>query len=147
MSKPTPIWLKVIANAARVLLGVVFLYAGVPKLLNMDAFSTSIYFYQFLPDVYIGVMATMLPGVEIIAVLGLALRKWRPAAELLIAAMLVMFIIAVGIALVRGLDIGCGCFSTDHPRKLSSNLLMQDAGLLLLCFVCLYESWRSKPTE
>jgi putative oxidoreductase len=142
MNKSLSVWITISAHLARVILGIVFLLAAVPKIINMDAFATSIYFYQFLPNVCIGILAVILPGIELVSVFGLALKRWRPAAELLITAMMVMFIIAVGAALIRGLDIECGCFSTTHPRKLSTILLLQDTGLFVLCILCLYDSWR-----
>jgi Methylamine utilisation protein MauE len=147
MSSPTLKWITILAHLARVILGVVFLLAAVPKIINMDAFATSIYFYQFLPNIYIGLLAVILPGIELVSVFGLALKRWRPAAELLMTAMMVVFILAVSVALIRGLDIECGCFSTTHPRKLSSILLLQDIGLLILCVFCLVESYCTQGEE
>ena len=54
----------------------------------------------------------MLPYVEIACGVGALLlpRPWRRAAALGIAGMLVLFTVAVAVALARGINIDCGCF-------------------------------------
>jgi len=44
--------------------------------------------------------------------------------------MLVVFVVAVGSSLLRGLDIHCGCFNTASGRKVGMELFLED--LLLL---------------
>ena len=105
--------------AVRWILGGVFIIAGLPKVLDPSSFAQSIDNYRMLPYIGVMLMAILLPWFEII--LGLALitgRYWRGAA-LWTIALYAVFIIALGSAYIRGLDIYCGCFSaTGHTIDL-----------------------------
>ena len=48
------------------------------------------------------------------------LEKYTESVAFLVSGLLVMFLIALGINLIRGVDINCGCFSTAGSAK--SNL-------------------------
>jgi hypothetical protein len=53
--------------------------------------------------------------------------------------MLVLFMVAVSLALADGINISCGCFSTSaHARSLGFSLLWQDFGMLLMAVHCIY---------
>ncbi len=99
-----------LALLARVILGGLFVYAGVLKFLAPVEFAQEIANYRMLPDVLVGPLAVLLPGVEVVAglalVLGIALR----GGIVLIQGMLVVFIIALVQAIGRGIDTSCGCF-------------------------------------
>jgi len=63
------------------------------------------------------------------------------AGNLVAAAMLGIFIMAVGIALARDLDIECGCFNTTEGRRIGVKLLVEDLALLAMCvWSFLYDS-------
>ena len=131
--------------AARLILAAVFLAAAWPKLLDPDAFAVAVRNYRLLPDPLCGLLAIVLPGVELVAAIALFVPRTRPAAELLLSAMLIVFILAAGSALVRGFDISCGCFGTEHARRLSGMLLVQDLGLLVLAWLLVRDSRRHRP--
>ena len=100
------------AGVLRVLLATVFLIAGVTKLPDAGQFAGSIAAYQTgLPSGLIKAAAIVLPWMEILIGLCL-LSKWmiRPAA-LLAVAMLGLFLVLSGTALIRGLEVSCGCFN------------------------------------
>jgi len=101
-----------LAWAFRVALGVIFIVAAAPKLAQPDAFAWSIAHYRLVPDELINALAICLPWIELTAgvalVLGVAIR----ANLALVAAMLAVFIGAIGSAMARDLDISCGCFAT-----------------------------------
>lgn len=92
-------------------LGGLFLVAGVLKLDDPVAFAVEITNYR-LGAALAPYLAPTLPVIEIVA--GLALvagpRPWRHAAALLIAGMMAVFTVAVTAAVVRGINIDCGCF-------------------------------------
>jgi putative oxidoreductase len=110
--------------------GLVFLYASIDKIMHPGAFAQAIANYRMVPMPLLHVFAWLLPVVE--AVVGLALiAGWqRRGAALLASLMTVMFIIAIASALVRGLDISCGCFETAEGRHIGMGLLLQDIVLL-----------------
>jgi uncharacterized membrane protein YphA (DoxX/SURF4 family) len=134
---------KIISNkylilAIRLVLGVVFIWAAVDKIVNPGDFAQNIYNYRMLPDGFINFMALTLPWLEIICggliIVGVFVR----GSAFLIAFMLFIFIIAISYALMRGLDISCGCFSQEGGHEVAVDLLYRDivmfVGALLVMF-------------
>ncbi len=97
----------------RVALGVVFMVAAVDKIGSPAAFAQNIANYRLLPFQTINALAIVLPWLEMVAGLLLAVGWWTRAAVLVIDGLLVVFIVAISQAMARGLDISCGCFDTD----------------------------------
>ena len=99
----------------RLILGGVFLYAGLPKIMEPVRFAANVAAYQVLPYFAVYAMATILPWLETIcgAMLVSGIRV-RATATLILLLDLVFMVFLVS-ALVRGLDIDCGCFlRTGH---------------------------------
>ncbi len=119
----------------RILLGLIFIYAGAEKISDSAGFSTSIANYRLLPIFMINFFAITIPWIEIVAgsmlILGISVKENAA----IITAMLSVFIIAIGISLIRGLDIECGCFGTGNQigiQKIIENSLMFIAGWILI---------------
>ncbi|MCZ6699010.1 MAG: hypothetical protein O7D94_08790 [Planctomycetota bacterium] len=87
-----------------------FLVAAAFKIWDPFQFKTDINNYHILPRTYANLFAIVLPGWEVAAALALILPATRRAGALLITGMLVMFIVAVSLAMYNGYDIDCGCF-------------------------------------
>ena len=118
-------------HLCRLVLGGIFLYAGAIKSQDVTAFAGNIANYQILPYSLNYLVAATLPYVEVLAgVFLLANSKVRPAA-LLIGVLNLLFMIALASAIVRGLDIDCGCFRAESQTT-PSVALVRDAGFLLL---------------
>ncbi|MBW2734486.1 MAG: DoxX family membrane protein [Deltaproteobacteria bacterium] len=94
-----------------VALGVVFIVAGVPKIIDPLGFAHSIANYHLVPDTLINAMAITLPWIEVCCGLGLILGLSVRANLLVVEAMLMVFIGAILSAMSRELDISCGCFT------------------------------------
>ena len=117
----------------RVVLGVIFIYASLDKIAHPDQFARIIYNYKILPGFLINVFAITLPWVELIAGVLLILGLFTESASLLISFMLMIFVVAISINLYRGVDLNCGCFSTDPAgKKEGASLLIKDFLLLFL---------------
>lgn len=97
----------------RVALGAVFIVASLDKIQNPENFATNIANYRLLPYQLINLTAIVLPWLEIITGTLLVLGLWIRSAAILTCGMLVLFIFAISQALVRDLDISCGCFTTN----------------------------------
>ena len=103
-----------IEQAARAVLGLAFLAAGVLKVVDPMGFAFSIARMQIAPRGMIGPAAIVLPWIEIVA--GAALLAWppgRPAALAILGALLVAFTAALVIVLARGTSTSCGCFGVE----------------------------------
>lgn len=104
-------------HAARIILGLIFLYACYDKLLYPQAFAEVIYNYQVLPDGLVNITAILLPWVELVLGLSLILNVWIPGAAVLGNLLLLAFFAALLFNLYRGMDVSCGCFSTTPGDK------------------------------
>ncbi len=117
----------------RLIVGGVFIYASLDKLANPQAFAEVIHHYRIVPMALLHPSALLLPMVEFVVGAALVLGLGRRGAALILAAMLVVFMGGIGSALLRNLDISCGCFNTDGGHAVGLSLLWRDLGLLLLC--------------
>jgi putative oxidoreductase len=128
-----------VALAARLYLGSLFLLACWHKLLDPHAFAVDIATYQVLPLALVNPMAIVLPWVELVAGLLLVLGLRTRAASLLVAAMLAMFTAAIAVAVARGLDVACGCFASQGAAEdpISWRTIVRDTAWLLLALYVL----------
>jgi hypothetical protein len=90
-----------------------FLYASFDKILYPQAFAQAVYNYQVLPDGLVNLTALVLPWLELLLGLGLISGAWVPGAAVMSAGLLTVFIGAMVFNQLRGLDVHCGCFSSD----------------------------------
>jgi len=141
-------WLSL---AARLFLAVVFLYASVDKILHPVEFAKAVYLYQILPGPLINLAALILPWLELVLGLCLAAGIWLPGAVLWSNALLGTFFAALLFNLFRGLDIHCGCFSTNVDpagASLMTWYLFRDASFLLAGgYLMVYLFWIPRPPE
>ena len=119
----------------RAILAGVFLFAAWPKIQDPAGFAKAISNYQLLPYAVINLLAIFLPWLEIFAAAALLIAPaLRRGALLMIAGMTLVFTGAIGLAMARGIDIDCGCFSTTGSGMKAGWLhLLLDAGLLAVC--------------
>jgi putative oxidoreductase len=124
---------------ARAVLGLLFVAASIDKIADPAAFAASIGNYKIVSHALALALATLLPWIELLCGLGLLAGVVRRGSSLLLFCLMVMFTIAVSSAIVRGLDISCGCFTQDPAAgkigltKIVENVLLI-FGLVLLFF-------------
>lgn len=117
----------------RLLIGAIFVYTGTPKLFRPDDFARLVAGYRFLHPDLVNLAGITLPWIELIAGAFLVLGVLPRSSALVLAGLLAVFILAGLLALLRGLEIECGCFFpflTNH--KLGWDLLIRDAVMLLI---------------
>lgn len=134
-------------TAARLLLGLVFLFAAYEKILSPLDFAQAVYNYQILPSWAVNAVALTLPWLE--AVIGVCLMAgfWLPGASTLAAGLLGVFSAALVFNMLRGLDVDCGCFGARGSSGTSSMKMsaVRDLVLFLVAAVTSRRilSWRS----
>ena len=84
---------------------------------------------------------------KIFAGAALVLGVWRVGASLLRAAMLVVFLVALGGAWTRGLHITCGCFGHASNKTNYPQSSMIDLALLAALRVTAWRSRREKSRD
>jgi putative oxidoreductase len=97
----------------RVLLGALFIFAGVMKLRDIQHFVQAVGAFKIIPEgaEHLQVLtAFVVPWIEILAGLMLVLGWWTRAAALTISLMLATFIVGIGSVIARDLDVKCTCF-------------------------------------
>lgn len=96
----------------RLFIGLYFVYASLDKIADPEAFARIVYQWQVVGPIPSNLVAVVLPWVELIAGILLVAGIWtRPAAGV-VAVMLVVFLVAAGFVLARGIDVdNCGCTS------------------------------------
>jgi uncharacterized membrane protein YphA (DoxX/SURF4 family) len=121
----------------RVGLGLVFLYAGILKILDPVAFAASVAAYKILPYNLNYLVAATLPWVEFVCGLLLVTGYRVRAASGIIIAMNLAFMAALASTIVRGLDIDCGCFRQGGEKTSAWVALARDtiflAAAIFLC--------------
>jgi uncharacterized membrane protein YphA (DoxX/SURF4 family) len=134
---------RAVLLGARLLLAAVFITAGVLKLKDPLGFTTDIANYQLAPALA-PLLAAMLPSLEI--VVGIALlalgAPWRRAAALCAAGLMLVFTLAAGNAMARGLDVSCGCFGSSSGAVGWATVL-RDLALLAAAMVVVVSDRRS----
>lgn len=130
---------------ARVVVGGVWLYAGLLKLPNPDASVTAVRAYQLLPTGLADTVGRVLPTLEVILGVCLLLGALTRFAGGLSALLQLAFIVGIVSVWSRGIAIDCGCFGDGGPDPDAFSKypweIARDVGLMLLS---LYLVWRPR---
>ena len=94
----------------RILLGLIFLFAGIAKISDPVRFIFTLRQFNLFSEAVIPFMALYLPWLEFILGLFLILGLLYRASAFLLACLNTMFAIAILTVVVRGMEIDCGCF-------------------------------------
>ncbi len=135
---PSPPLRDLALLAARMILGGVFIAASIDKIADPAGFAGAIGNYRILPLTPALVVATVLPWLELLCGLGLVFGLRVRASALLILLMLIIFTAGVGSALLRGLDISCGCFTRDPSAGRIGWTKLVENGILIILSALLY---------
>ena len=141
--RPVKISRQTLFLLGRLVLGGVFLYAGVLKALDVTGFAGQVAAYRLLPYAYNYLVAATLPTVEILCgVLLLLNLRIRPAL-LVTGGLNLVFMAALISVLLRGLDIDCGCFDPGGDSRTGPGAaLLRDIMLMALIVM----TWISADT-
>lgn len=125
----------------RTVLGFVFIYASIDKILDPETFAQILHNYKLLPDFFIYPPAIILPWVELIAGSFLIAGIFVRGSSLIINLLLIIFIHAIAFNLLRGISFDCGCFSLSAGSGSNAYLLLLRDLLLLIPGILIYYSY------
>lgn len=138
-------WKAVLFHACRLLLGGILIYASIEKILAPGLFAKAVYAYQILPDVLINLTALVLPWLELALGILLVAGIWLPGAAFLSSLLLLTFSGILIFNMARGLNISCGCFSTEPSTDpISWWTVMRDTSFLVPAFYLLFANRTEK---
>lgn len=118
---------------SRIILGALFIYASIDKIMHPLAFAQVIHHYRLAPPDLINFFAVIFPWMELLGGLLLITGYRVRGSSFLVSVLLVFFGVVLTITAIRGINVACGCFSTSTAVK--SNIVLrivEDIGMLLL---------------
>ena len=98
----------------RVALGALFISAAVTKLPDMTAFAQDVANYRVIPAALVPLLAAAVVGIELLAGIALVTGVMERSAAAVLAVLLGAFTVLLTQALLRGIDLRCGCFGGDE---------------------------------
>jgi len=142
---------RIIMWIGRLVLGVIFVYAGISKIFfpnhmlwpffllkfsvatNLANFGIQVESYKLLPAAGVTFVTYTLPFAEIILglllLIGWRVRIWAT----LVSLLLLGFLSAVTRAYLLHMDINCGCFATPEPVSLKK--ILEDSSMAVLAIL------------
>ena len=118
---------------ARLILGVVLVWAGTSKVTSPAVSAWAVRAYQILPYDFAGYVGYALPVVEILVGLLLVVGLFTPASAAVGGLLMLAFIFGISWAWAHGYSLDCGCFGgggtiaasqTHYPTE-----ILRDVGL------------------
>ena len=117
---------------AQVLLGALFVYAALAKIVDVAGLATEVHNFRLVPLWSENLIAMTLPWIELLAGLALVLGARPRAGAWVAGALLLVFTAGVAAAMARGLDITCGCFGTSTVTRVGWAKLAENGGMIVL---------------
>lgn len=140
-------WLTVRVQIA---LGLFFVVAALPKVVDPPSFAHMIYNYRLVPGGFVNIFALVMPWLELLAGLALILGIWTRASAALVGALLLVFIAAISFNLARQNAIDCGCFDVSAANRTPAERLadmrlvvLRDVGMLVMVAQILWAKGRT----
>jgi uncharacterized membrane protein YphA (DoxX/SURF4 family) len=122
--------MKFVWRSLDLIVGGIFIYAGVIKVLDPIQFGIDIDNYKTLPWAVAVPLSFYLPWLEILCGVALVFRFLYRGGLSILAGLTAVFIVATIAAKVRGLDITCGCFGHASKNWSFSTHLALDLAIL-----------------
>jgi len=119
----------------RLYLALVFILSGLEKVNDLNSFAVSIENYRIFPVYMVNIFAIVVPWIELIAGGLLLLGIFIKENSAIISFLLLIFTIAIISAVMRGLDIECGCKGTFDGQKVGLLKIIENISLLIVAFL------------
>ena len=149
----TQIWIR-LEWVCRLALAGVFLYAALPKMMEPTEFAKAITNYKvsfpIIGQSYVYLVAIFMPSLEAVVAIGLLINWYKRASSVVAMAMMALFTVLILQAVLRGLNIDCGCFGTTEAAQIKANIvgwqkIAEDIGWLAAAAFVYYRSRVRKP--
>jgi len=119
----------------RILLGIIFIYASYDKILDPGKFARDITNYHIIPMGFENLIALIIPWLELFIGIGLIAGFMVNGASIISGGLMVIFILFILQATLRGFNIECGCGLKDGEmvgwNKILENLVFLGASFFV----------------
>ncbi len=132
-----------IAIIIRLILGFLFIYASLDKIIYPSKFAEVIYNYRLLPVELVNICAILVPWIEVFIGVMLLIGIWVDASAFMLSSITFVFTFLIISAIFRGLNIECGCFSLDAEGSLVSwKRVIEDIFILIGGLYLVWFNWK-----
>lgn len=122
----------------RLILAFIFILSALEKFKSLESFALNVDAYQIFPAIVVNLIVVIIPWLELFVGFGLLFKFKLRANLLLYLILMISFTILVMIAMIKGLDIECGCFGESSTKvgltKIIENMMIIFMNLILLKF-------------
>lgn len=119
----------------RVLIGALFIFAGVAKVGHFNDLAAAIAGFRILPGPVVGPLAVLLPFFEIGLGLYLAAGLFTRTVATIGAVQLTVYAAAIASAVIRHIPANCGCFGPGDQVPADWPHAIVDLALAAVCFL------------
>ena len=130
---------------SRLIVGGILVWSGAAHLSNPYYFLSTIYQYELTSAPVGAFIGSYLPFLELTLASCLLSGTCPRPAWLVTSLLLLSFVAVQGSALVRGLQISCGCFGPEINRPVDATSISFTAALAFLSICAAISLWRSRP--
>ena len=135
---PGCVFFSSIATLTRLALGALFIFSGVVKLNDPQAFAFAIKGFKLVESHELIVQATFsIPWTEVLVGALLVLGLWTKAAASALLAMLAIFTGAVISVIARDIDTTCGCFGKFLGAEIDGKTVLRNSVLIAMAILVL----------
>ena len=119
---------------ARLIIGFIFIFAAIGKIADPNLFVKDISNYRIIWEPLLNIMALVMPWLELLVGVFLIFGVRLKSSATIAGILLLIFIIAVSIAMIQGLSINCGCFAKNMAEKVGWRKIAENSISFILCF-------------
>jgi len=117
---------------AKVFIGLIFVLSGIEKIADPAGFSDAIANYKLMPNFIINFFAISIPWIELVCGILIIFNQNIKENAFIYLSLMSIFTIMVLIAVLRGLDIDCGCFGTQNVQAVGITKIIENLALIFL---------------
>lgn len=125
----------------RLFCGLLFIYSGYFKILDLDNFAKIIMMYDIIPEIFVPYCAIIIAFLEMVLGILLLIGFRIRAASFVTILLTFLFTVLIGINVVRGKNFDCGCFELSYfgiKEEIGIPLMLRDLVIIALMAVVFY---------
>lgn len=119
----------------RFALGALFIWAALAKIADVPGFVAEVHNFRMVPVALENIFAITLPWIELVAGVALIMNVAPRSGLIVLGGLLLVFFVAILSAIIRNLDIACGCFGTSDASRTGWITLIRDVVFMVMAFL------------